>query len=77
MTELPPRIDKHEATDRIGAISMRTVHELGAALTDSPAADVEPVVVRRGGPHRSIDGLAALIDAALADEAPPDPHLPS
>jgi hypothetical protein len=36
------------------------------------------VVVRTGGPHRTIDGLAALIDTALEDEAadaegpPPD-----
>ncbi|MCV2487898.1 hypothetical protein OF117_00865 [Geodermatophilus sp. YIM 151500] len=30
---------------------------------------VEPVLVRRGGPHRSLAGLAALIDAALDEHA--------
>jgi len=77
MSEPPPRIERHEATDRIGAISMRTAHDLGAALTESDSADVEPIVVRRGGPHRSLDGLAALIDAALADEEPPDVRPPA
>jgi hypothetical protein len=66
----PPRIERHEATDRFGTISMRTAHDLGAALTDSGSTDGEPIVVRRGGPHRSLNGLAALIDEALADEDP-------
>jgi hypothetical protein len=77
MSELPPRIERHEATDRIGAISMRTAHDLGAALSESGAPDGEPIVVRRGGPHRSLDGLAELIDAVLADEDPPDGRSPS
>lgn len=72
MSEPPPRIERHEAADRFGGISMRTAHDLGAALTESGSADGEPIVVRRGGPHRSLDGLAALIDAALADENRPD-----
>ena len=72
MSEPPPRIERHEATDRFGMISMRTAHDLGAALTESGSVDGEPIVVRRGGPHRSLDGLAALIDAALADEDPTD-----
>lgn len=29
---------------------------------------VEPIVVTTRGPHRSLDGLAALIDDALADD---------
>jgi hypothetical protein len=31
-------------------------------------ADEEPILVRTDGPHRTLDGLAALIDAALADD---------
>jgi hypothetical protein len=66
----PPRIERHEATDRFGMISMRTAHDLGAALTESGSTDGEPIVVRRGGPHRSLNGLVSLIDEALADEDP-------
>jgi predicted aconitase len=77
MSETPPRIERHEAADRFGRISMRTAHDLGAALTESGSADGEPIVVRRGGPHRSLDGLAALIDAALADEKRPDAPPPA
>jgi len=68
MSEQPPPIPLHEATDRIGRISLRTAHDLGAALAEG-GADGEPIVVRTGGPHRTVDGLRALIDAALADDA--------
>jgi hypothetical protein len=71
MTDQPPRIEKHEAWDRAGKAALRTAHDLGAALsaTGEPGDEpvVEPVVVRTGGPHRSIAGLATLIDDALAD----------
>jgi hypothetical protein len=65
MTDPPPRIERHEATDRFGKAALRTAHDLGKAL-----ADDDPVVVRTDGPHRTLDGLAALIDAALAGDAP-------
>lgn len=65
MSERPPRIERHEAYDRIGKIVWQTAHALGEA--DGAG---EPIVVRTDGPHRSIDGLAALIDEALADEPP-------
>jgi len=75
----PPRIEQHEAVDRFGKAALRTAHDLGAALAETGHAEPgEPVVVRTGGPHRTIDGLAALIDTALEDEAadaegpPPD-----
>ena len=81
MTDQPPRIDKHEAWDRAGKAALRTAHDLGAALsaTGEPDAEpgVEPVVVRTGGPHRSIAALAALIDDALAEEEPPGTAGPS
>jgi hypothetical protein len=66
MTDPPPRIERHEATDRFGKAAMRTVHDLGEALDDP-----DPVVVRTDGPHRSLAGLAALIDDALAEAGPP------
>jgi hypothetical protein len=66
MTDPPPQIQRHEATDRFGKAAMRTAHDLGEAL-----ADPDPVVVRTDGPHRSLSGLAALIDAALAEAGPP------
>jgi hypothetical protein len=66
MTDPPPRIERHEATDRFGKAAMRTAHDLGEAL-----ADADPVVVRTDGPHRSLAGLAALIDDALAEAGPP------
>ena len=68
MSEPPPPIALHEATDRIGRISLRAAHDLGAALAEE-GADSEPIVVRTGGPHRTVDGLLSLIDAALADDA--------
>lgn len=64
MTDPPPRIERHEATDRFGKAALHTAHDLGKAL-----ADDDPVVVRTDGPHRTLDGLAALIDAALIDTA--------
>jgi hypothetical protein len=67
--DAPPPIAQHEAADRVGRAALRTAHELTAALAANDGADEEPVVLRTGGPHRSIGGLAALLDAALAEEA--------
>jgi hypothetical protein len=71
MSEQPPRIERHEAFDRFGKTALRTAHDLTAGLIEAGSAD-EPIVLRTDGPHRSIDGLAALIDAALAEEEPVD-----
>ena len=66
----PPTIEQHEAVDRFGKAALRTAHDLGAALAETGHAEPgEPVVVRTGGPHRSLDGLAALIDAALEENS--------
>jgi hypothetical protein len=70
MDEHPPPIARHEAQDRIGRLTLGTAHDLGAALAEG-GADGEPIVLRTGGPHRTVDGLLALIDAALADDAAP------
>jgi hypothetical protein len=67
----PPRIEKHEARDRAGKAALRAAHDLGAALAGDDDGVPDPVVLDRRGPHRSIDRLSALIDAAL-DEAAPD-----
>jgi hypothetical protein len=65
----PPPIERHEARDRFGKVALRTAHDLSAALAESGCSEAEePVVVRTDGPHRTIDALAALIDAALAEE---------
>lgn len=66
MSDLPPRIERHEAADRFGKTALRTADRLTAALAES-GADEEPILLRTDGPHRTLDGLAALIDAALAD----------
>ena len=68
--DAPPPIAQHEAADRFGKTSLRTVHELTVALAVNDDADEEPVVRRVRGAHRSIGGLAALLDAALDDEDP-------
>jgi hypothetical protein len=66
-----PKVERHEAYDRIGKSTLRTAHELSAALAESGRAEGdEPVVLRTDGPHRSIDALAAMIDAALEDDSP-------
>jgi hypothetical protein len=66
-----PRIERHQAYDRFGKSALRTAHDLSEALSEAGRAEGdEPVVLRTNGPHRSIDGLAALIDAALADGPP-------
>jgi hypothetical protein len=67
MSDLPPPIERHEAVDRFGKAALRTAHRLTAALAES-GEDAEPIVLRTDGPHRTLDGLAALIDAALADD---------
>ena len=66
---LPP-VERHAATDRFGKTALRTAHDIAAALADDRAGDggVEPGLLRRGGPHRSIGGLEALIDDALDDD---------
>jgi hypothetical protein len=66
MTDLPPRIERHEAADRFGKTALRTAHRLTAAMAE-PGAHEEPILLRTDGPHRTLDGLASLIDAALAD----------
>lgn len=67
----PPPIEKHAATDRFGKEALRTAHRLTVAMAGSDPAAEEPIVVRTDGPHRTLDGLAALIDEALADTGPP------
>jgi len=74
MDDSPPRIERHEAVDRFGKTVLRTAHDLTAALAENGQAengqaDNDPILVRTDGPHRSIDGLMALIDEALVDEA--------
>jgi hypothetical protein len=69
MDEHPPPIARHEAADRIGRITLGAAHDLGVALAESGSTESEPVVVRTGGPHRTLDGLVALIDEALAEDA--------
>lgn len=65
-----PKIERHEAYDRFGKSALRTAHDLSAALAEGGRPEgEEPVVLRTTGPHRSIDEVAGLIDAALADEA--------
>ena len=66
MDEQPPPIERHAATDRFGKQALRTAHALGRALDDGDG-DGEPVLFRRGGPHRDIRGLGALLDEALAE----------
>lgn len=67
MTEELPRIERHEAADRAGKAAMRAAHDLTEALSEDGDDVPEPVVLRRGGPHRSLDGLAALLDQALEE----------
>jgi hypothetical protein len=67
MSDLPPPIERHEAADRFGKTALRTAHRLTVAMAES-GGDEEPILVRTDGPHRTLDGLAALIDAALADD---------
>jgi len=68
MDDDAPRIAQHQAVDRFGKSALRTAHELTVALAGDDGTDEEPVVLRTGSPHRSIGGLAALLDAALVDE---------
>jgi len=84
VTDDPPPIERHEAADRFGKAALRAAHRLTEAMgtegRDTEGVDddeegvPEPIVVRRTGPHRSIDGRAALLDEALAepDEGGPD-----
>lgn len=68
MSDTPPPIERHAATERFGKAALRTAHRLSVAMAESGSAGEEPILVRAGGPHRTLDGVAALIDAALADE---------
>jgi hypothetical protein len=68
MADEPPPIERHEAADRFGKEAIRAVHRLTEAMDVDEDGVPEPVVVRRNGPHRSLDGLAALLDEALAEE---------
>jgi hypothetical protein len=72
MDDPPLPIARHEAVDRFGKVTLRSAHRLSAALAEGgDAGGEEPIIVRTDGPHRTIDGLAALIDAVLADDAHP------
>ncbi|GAB3199909.1 hypothetical protein GCM10027261_30740 [Geodermatophilus arenarius] len=66
MTDEVPRIERHEAADRAGKAALRAAHDLTVGLSSDDDVP-EPVVVRRGGPHRSVGGLADLIDSALQE----------
>ncbi|MGY1706043.1 hypothetical protein ACI79C_15870 [Geodermatophilus sp. SYSU D00697] len=68
MTDGPPPIERHQATERFGKAALRAAHELTEALAEDEDDVPEPVVVRRTGPHRSLDGLAALLDEALEED---------
>jgi hypothetical protein len=70
--ETPP-VEPHAARDRFGKAALRTVHDLTAGLAEASDGEAEPVVLRTGGPHRSIKGLAALLDEVLDDETPEPP----
>ncbi|MBB3085714.1 hypothetical protein [Geodermatophilus sabuli] len=70
MTDDLPPIERHQATDRFGKEALRAAHRLTEALAEVEDAAPEPVLFRRNGPHRSLDGLAALLDEALEE---PDP----
>ena len=70
MSEQPPPIEKHAAADRFGKRALRTAHDITAALADGDAGAEEPILLRRNGPHRSIQGLQSLIDEALEDDEP-------
>ncbi|MGY1831338.1 hypothetical protein ACI8AA_13080 [Geodermatophilus sp. SYSU D01180] len=67
MSEEVPRIERHEAADRAGKAALRAAHDLTEGLSADEDDVPEPVVVRRGGPHRSVGGLADLIDSALQE----------
>ncbi|MGY1753705.1 hypothetical protein [Blastococcus sp. SYSU D01042] len=65
-----PPLERHAAADRAGKNALRTAHAITQALAADGAGAEDPVLLRRGGRHRSIDGLMSLIDEALSDEAP-------
>jgi hypothetical protein len=67
VTDALPPFERHEATDRFGKAALRAAHGLTEALDDDEDDVPEPVVVHRNGPHRSLDGLAALLDEALEE----------
>ena len=71
MSDEPPPIERHAAADRFGKRALRTAHDITAALAAHDAAVGEPILARRNGPHRSIQGLQTLIDEALEDDEQP------
>jgi hypothetical protein len=71
MSEQPPPIERHAAVDRFGKRALGAVHDITVALAEGHDGAGEPVLLRRNGPHRSIDELAALLDEALADDDQP------
>ncbi|MGY1824047.1 hypothetical protein [Geodermatophilus sp. SYSU D00079] len=68
MSDEPPPIERHRAVDRFGKEALRTAADLTEALREDEDAVPDPVVLRTDGPHRSLDGLAALLDEALAED---------
>jgi hypothetical protein len=77
MSEHLPPLDRHVAADRAGKRALRVAQEITEALAADGVGAGEPVLLRRGGPHRSIAGLAALLDEVLADEASAEEESPS
>lgn len=67
MSEDLPPVERHVAVDRFGKTALRAAAALSAALAESGSGGDEPIVLRTDGRHRSIEELAALLDAALAD----------
>jgi hypothetical protein len=70
--DLPGVHPKHLAADRAGKGMLRAAHDITVGLAAAGVDDDGVVVLRRGGPHRSLAGLEALLDAALADDEATD-----
>jgi hypothetical protein len=62
-------VERHAARDRFGRTALRMAHDLSSALAGAGEDAAEPLVLRTDGQHRTIAGLAALIDAALDGDA--------
>lgn len=65
----PPAHPRHLAADRAGKGLLRAAHRITEGLAEAGVADDGVVVLRTDGPHRSLAGLAELIDGALAENA--------
>lgn len=61
---------KHLAADRAGKGLLRAAHDITVGLAAAGVDDDGVVVLRRGGPHRSLGELEALLDEALSEEQP-------